>query len=87
VTEWLLRLRGYDAWSKALIQEPAIEILEKVHASPGILPLGAVNGAERRGAPGQELNLRPTTKTCRLEPVSGHDDQLPCDTPESNERG
>src|SRR5215212_4411090 len=51
VAEWLLRLRGPDAWSTALIREPAIEILETVHASPGMLPLGAVLGTARLGEP------------------------------------
>jgi hypothetical protein len=51
VAEWLLRLRGPDAWSTALIREPAIEILERVHASPGMLPLGAVLGTALLGEP------------------------------------
>jgi hypothetical protein len=51
VAEWLLRLRGHNAWSTALIREPAIEILEKVHASPGILPRGVVLGTAILGEP------------------------------------
>ena len=51
VAEWLLRLRSPDAWSTALIREPAIEILEKVHASPGILPRGVVLGTALLGKP------------------------------------
>jgi hypothetical protein len=51
VAEWLLRLRGPDAWSTALVREPAIEILEKVHASPGILPRGVVLGTASLGEP------------------------------------
>ena len=51
VAEWLLRLRGPDAWSTALIREPATEILERVHASPGMLPLGAVLGTALLGEP------------------------------------
>jgi hypothetical protein len=51
VAEWLLRLRGSDTWSTALVREPAIEILEKVDASPGIPPLGIVLGTALLGEP------------------------------------
>ena len=51
VAEWLMRLRGPDAWTTATHGEPAIEILEKVHASPGILPLGVVLGTAILGVP------------------------------------
>ena len=51
VAEWLLRLRGPDAWSTALIREPAIAILARVHASPGILPRGVVLGTAILGEP------------------------------------
>jgi ASCH domain len=51
VAEWLLRLRGPDAWSAAMPREAAIALLEKVHASPGMLPLGAVLGTARLGEP------------------------------------
>jgi hypothetical protein len=51
VAEWLLRLRGHDGWSTALIREPAIENLEKVHASPGILLRSAMLGTAIFGEP------------------------------------
>ena len=46
VAEWLLRLRGPDAGSTALIREPAVE--EKV---TGLLPLGVVLGTALLGEP------------------------------------
>jgi hypothetical protein len=51
VAEWLLRLRGPDAWATAMHNEPAIEILEKIHPSPGILPIGVVLGTALLGEP------------------------------------
>ena len=44
VADLLLRLRSPEAWTTCLRPEIAIPILEKVHASPGILPRSHVVG-------------------------------------------
>lgn len=50
VADLLLRLRGPDAWTTGL-KADAIGLLEKVHASPAILPLSHVLGTAILGEP------------------------------------
>lgn len=52
VEDLLKRLRTQgEEWTTALVVVPAIELLERVHLSPGMLPLASVLGTATMGEP------------------------------------
>jgi|SRR5579884_1017753 len=52
VADLLARLRNDgEAWTTGLVAEPALALLERVHLSPGILPLSSVLGTAVLGTP------------------------------------
>ena len=51
LADLLLRVKGPAAWTTALRRDEAIELLEKVHASPSMLPVASVLGTAVLGRP------------------------------------
>jgi hypothetical protein len=51
VAELIMKLQGEDAWTTGLKSELALAFLERVHSSPGILPLSTVLGTVLLGEP------------------------------------
>jgi hypothetical protein len=52
IRDLLVRLRhDGEAWSTALVREPAIALLQRWHLSPGLVPLSSVLGTAVLGEP------------------------------------
>lgn len=51
VADLLLRLNSDEAWTTCLVKSIALPLLDRVHSSPGVLPLSSILGTARLGEP------------------------------------